>query len=227
MEGNFFTRAFQTVKSIYRVYHRQREGYQSLKSEVALGSENRANPKGAENELEKARQLEQELAQRTKRFHTSNNYEDMQEAVKNYRVFLENLRQRLEDSGKDLKLMDAMLLPKEEALPRIMDSVITLEDLNEMQRLSKQMKRTAETYLNGKDLNREYEPYTQNRIEAAKVVKSFGENGSTFSEEETQTLERNQHRAQEAINRRFGDVLEAEGYQEPKKEEQQLPNPMN
>ena len=123
--------------------------------------------------------------------------------------------------------MDAMLLPREEALPRIMDSVITLEDLNEMQRLSKEMKRTAETYLNGKDPNREYAPYTQNRIDAAKVVKDFGEKGSAFSEEEIQTVDRNQHRAQEAINRRFGDVLEAENYEEPKKEEQQLPNPMN
>ena len=227
MEGNFFTRAFQTVKSIYRVYRQQQEGYKSLKSAVALGSDNRANPKGAEAELEKARQLELALAQRTKRFHSSGKYEDMQEAVKNYRVFLENLRQRLEDSGKDIKLMDSMLLPREEALPRIMDSVITLEDLNEMQRLSKEMKRTAQTYLNGKDLNREYEPYTQNRIEAAKVVKTFGEKGSAFSEEEIQTVDRNQHRAQEAINRRFGDVLEAEGYQEPKKEEQQLRNPMS
>ena len=48
-----------------------------------------------------------------------------------------------------------------------------------------------------------------------------------FSEEEIQTVDRNQHRAQEAINRRFGDVLEAENYEEPKKEEQQLRNPMN
>ena len=60
-----------------------------------------------------------------------------------------------------------------------------------------------------------------------KVVKDFGEKGSAFSEEEIQTVDRNQHRAQEAINRRFGDVLEAENYEEPKKEEPQLPNPMN
>lgn len=222
MEGNFFTRAFQSVKSIYRMYRRQREEYKSLKSEVAIGSDNRANPKGAESELNKARQLERELAQRTKRFHSSDNYDKMQESVKNYRVFLENLQQRLEYSGKDLKLMDAMLLPREEALPRIMDSVVTLEDLNEMQRLSKQIKASAETYLKGKNLNRQYEPYTQNRIDAAKVVKTFGENGSRFSEAEIETVGRNQHRAQEEINRRFGDVLEAEGYQEPKKPEPQL-----
>ena len=89
------------------------------------------------------------------------------------------------------------------------------------------MKRTAETYLNGKDSNREYAPYTQNRIDAVKVVKDCGEKGAAFSEEEIQTVDRNQHRAQEAINRRFGDVLEAENYEEPKKEEPQLPNPMN
>ena len=40
-------------------------------------------------------------------------------------------------------------------------------------------------------------------------------------------MDRNQHQAQEAINRRFGDVLEAENYEEPKKGEPQLPNPMN
>ena len=221
LAGNFFTRAFQTVKSIYRMHRKQKEAYKSLKSAVAIGSDNRANPKGAEIELDRARQLEAELNNRTKRFHSSSNYEKMQTAVKNYRVFLENLHQRLDNAGKDLKMMDAMIIPREDAIPRIMDSVVTLDDLNEMQRLSKQIKTAAETYLNGKDPNQPYEAYTQNRIDAAQVVKTFGENGSRFSEAETETVERNQHRAQEEINRRFGDVLEAEGWTEPKQPEPQ------
>jgi hypothetical protein len=220
LEGNFFTRAFQTVKSIYRMYRKQTEEYKSLKSEVALGSDNRANPKGAERTLDKARQLEEELDRRTKRFHSSTEYENMQEAVKNYREYLEGLKRRLGDAARDKEMMDGMLLPKEDAIPRIMDSVITLEDLNEMQRLSKAMKDTAQIYLDKKG-DRQYEDYTQNRIEVARVVREMGEKGSKFSESEMNTMERNQHRAQEEINRRFGDVLEAEGWKEPKKENQQ------
>ena len=223
LEGNFFTRAFQTVKSIYRMYRNQREEYKSLKSEVALGSDNRANPKGAESELDKARQLETVLKNRTKRFHTSTEYENMQEAVKNYREYLENLHQRLGAAARDMEMMDGILLPKEDAIPRIMDSVITLEDLNEMQRLSKAMKDTAQIYLDKKG-DRRYEDYTKNRIDAARVVREMGEKGSKFSESEMNTMERNQHRAQEHINRRFGDVLEAEGWKEPQKQNDQPQN---
>ena len=223
LEGNFFTRAFQTVKSIYRMYRKQREEYKSLKSEVALGSDNRANPKGAERTLDKARQLEEELGRRTKRFHSSTEYENMQEAVKNYREFLEGLQERLGDAAKDMERMDNTLLPSEDAIPRIMESVVTLEDLNEMQRLSKAMKDTARIYLDKKG-DRRYEDYTQNRIDAARVVLQMGENGSRFSEAETETVERNQHRAQEKINRRFGDVLEAENWKEPQKQNDQPQN---
>ena len=220
VEGNLFSRAIQTVSTLYRVYAKQKEGYKALKSKVALGSDNRANPKGAENELEKARQMEAELNRRTKRFHSSTEYENMQEAVKNYREYLENLHQRLGAAARDMEMMDDMLLPREDAIPRIMESVVTLEDLNEMQRLSKAMKDTARIYLDKKG-DRRYEDYTKNRIDAARVVLQMGENGSRFSEAETETVERNQHRAQEEINRRFGDVLEAEGWKEPKKENQQ------
>lgn len=216
-EANFFTRAVQSVRSIYRLHRRQKEDYKSLKSDVALGSDNRANPKGAETELDRARQLEAELKNRTKRFHTSKEYENMQEAVKNYRKYLEGLQRRIRDAERQMKHMDDMLLPREEAIPQIMDSVITLDDLNEMQRLSKAMKNSAQTYLDKKG-NGRYETYTQNRIDAALVVQQMGENGSRFSEAETETVERNQHRAQEEINRRFGDVLEAEGYEEPKRQ---------
>ena len=217
LEGNFFTRAFQTVKSIYRMYRNQREEYKSLKSEVALGSDNRANPKGAERTLDKARQLEEELDRRTKRFHSSTEYENMQEAVKNYREYLENLHQRLGAAARDMEMMDDMLLPREDAIPRIMESVVTLEDLKEMQSLSKAMKDSAQVYLDKKG-DRQYEDYTQNRIDAARVVREMGEKGSKFSESEMNTMERNQHRAQEEINRRFGDVLEAEGWKEPQKQ---------
>jgi hypothetical protein len=85
------------------------------------------------------------------------------------------------------------------------------------------MKDTAQIYLDKKG-DRRYEDYTKNRIDAARVVLQMGENGSKFSEAETETVERNQHRAQEQINRRFGDVLEAEGWEEPQKQNDQPQN---
>ena len=140
----------------------------------------------------------------------------MQEAVKNYREYLEVLKRRLGDAAKDIERMDNMLLPSEDAIPRIMDSVITADDLKEMQRLSKAMKDSAQVYLDKKG-NRQYEDYTQNRIDVARVVREMGEKGSKFSESELNTMERNQHRAQEKINRRFGDVLASENWRAPQK----------
>ena len=232
--GNLFTRAYNAVRKISSFYKEQKEAYKSLRSEIAIGSGNRALPSKAKSELDKATQLEQLLRDRTEKNRTSKEFEAMHDAVTNYRIFHEELQKRLKDAGKDVKDLDDMLRQKdediamlqgsgenkeqiellkqqkEENIARIMDSVITMDDLSEMQRLSMIMKSTAQKYLNKKG-NREYKPYTQARIEAAHAVLDFA--GDGLSDEEVDLAERNQRRAHEEIARRFGDVLEKEGWE--------------
>ncbi len=57
----------------------------------------------------------------------------------------------------------------------------------------------------------DYEDYTKDRIAAARILLELGTQGAKIREDEIETAARNQHRAQEEINRRFGDLLEQQG----------------
>lgn len=230
--GNTFSKAFSGITGMREQFLTQKKEYSSLRSAVAIGAGNRAHPSGVDEELKKARQMEGVLKNRTKRFHSSGNYEKMQTAVKNYRVFQERLQARLKEANEGMQMIDALIVDRtnERELFTPMDGVVTVDDLNEMQRLSREMRDAAKDYLVGKGiLPREnedrprrrvedYEDYTKDRIEAAKILLELGTQGAKIREAEIETAARNQHRAQEEINRRFGDLLEQQGWQPPEPE---------
>ena len=64
----------------------------------------------------------------------------------------------------------------------------------------------------------DYEDYTKDRIAAARILLELGTQGAKIREDEIETAARNQHRAQKEINRRFGDLLEQQGWQPPEPE---------
>ena len=213
-EGNFFGRAWRQVRAIPHNYENQKKAYRELKAETAIGTGNRALAVTVDQELEKARQMEQTLKDRTKRFHSSGNYDKMQEAAANYLAFQERLQQRLTGEEPELRDVD----------PQADLPVVTTEDLQKMQELSRAMRVSAEVYLRGKGIlpKREgenprhtlddYEPYTQRRIEAAQTLLEFGRSGERIKENEIEVASRNELRARERLDRRYGDKLEQEGW---------------
>lgn len=213
-EGNFFGRAWRQVRAIPHNYENQKKAYRELKAETAIGTGNRALAVTVDQELEKARQMEQTLKDRTKRFHSSGNYDKMQEAAANYLAFQERLQQRLTGEEPELRDVD----------PQADLPVVTTEDLQKMQDLSRAMRASAEVYLRGKGIlpKREgenprhtlddYEPYTQRRIEAAQTLLEFGRSGERLKENEIEVASRNELRARERLDRRYGDKLEQEGW---------------
>ena len=213
-EANLFSRVWRQVCAIPTNYKNQKKTYRELRSEIAIGTGNRALAVTVDQELEKARQMEQTLKDRTKRFHSSGNYDKMQEAAANYLAFQERLRQRLTGEEPELRDVD----------PQADLPVVTTGDLQKMQDLSRAMRASAEVYLRGKGIlpKREgenprhtlddYEPYTRQRIEAAQTLLEFGRAGERIKENEIEVASRNELRARERLDRRYGDKLEQEGW---------------
>lgn len=94
-----------------------------------------------------------------------------------------------------------------------------------MSKTQEESRPTIENYLKGKGIlpkkeggapkhqTEEYKEYTRNRIYAAQELLRIGKEGEQLSDEETQTAERNQHRALENVNRLLGGKLEHERYE--------------
>ena len=231
VSANFFTKARNMVSSIPAAYKKQikNKPYVPLRSEKPIGSRNRALPDTLRKELEYARTFEDILDRRTKRFHSSNNYEKMQKAVLNYKEFLTKVQNRIKDANN--KKDDLHMLNYDEnklsQLTFPMDAVITVDDLIEMQRLSIEMRDAAKKYLIGKKIlpkveggvpertDDDYEEYTRNRISAARSLLEFGSQGVRIREDESETAMRNQRRAQEEINDLVADVVEHELHWDP------------
>ena len=205
--GNFISKALRTIKTIYYAYNRQTEQYRSLRSNFALGSENRGNPGSPRVEAAKGKILGDRMRQCTSFGRTSSEYQAIQTAVAKYTDFQEKLSQRIYSAHQSLNPKDLNQLDSQQDRDMLFDCVVTFADLQEMQELTQAMRTAAQTYLNKKGPEKSnYSTYTKNRIEVAEEVLKFCRN---ISSNELDTATRNEQRMLENARQSFGMTLEA------------------
>ncbi len=212
--GNFFTKAGYALPCIRSFFRKQRAKgiqYTPLRSERAIGEDNRAIPSNLSAKLKEMENLEIELSSATDGNRTSPHFEKMHNAVKDCVKFYRDLNTRISnaktqlENGLTQEQKDQQLTPDQIAR----DTIITIEDLHEMQELNRELQNTAQDYLGTKKPNKKYKPYTETRIELAGLVLLTGKTGSKISEKEIETSVRNERELLEQYNREIGDRLEA------------------
>lgn len=179
----------------------QKKAYQSLKSSVAIGSDNRALPEAQAKEATKARKMAEMLQKRTTQGRSSPQYDAMLEAVEEYALFQLQLRRRIEAARKERSDPDAPY-----------ESIVTTQDIQRMRELSRKVKDSSQAYLTHKGGGLHI-GYTAKRIEAAKLALEMGEQGAKLRTEELDIAEHNEKLALEEVNRRVGDKLESSGWE--------------
>lgn len=179
----------------------QKKAYQSLKSDTAIGMDNRALPGVQAKEATKARKMAELLQKRTTQGRSSPQYDAMQEAVEEYALFQLQLRRRIEQAAKDLNDPDAPY-----------ESIVTTQDIQRMRELSQNVKDTAQAYLTHKGGGLHI-GYAAKRIEAAKMALEMGDQGAKLRTDELDAAERSEKAALEEVNRRVGNKLESSGWE--------------
>lgn len=196
---NTFALADSAIKGMKGRWQEQENAFRDLSATIAAGVKNRANRSTAAREQRKASDLERILDKRTWWGFSSENYRNMQTAVKNYLEAQKQLAERLRAANS------------EEAKRRsdyrgARDAVVTQQDLQRLQQLSQRMKQTAQAYLNGKLVDgvvpADASPYTKKRIEIARQVLDYGTQGATIRPEETRKALANEAEAAENIAKR-------------------------
>ena len=195
--ANIFATAVSPIFDMGKDYANQKEAYRSLKSEIAIGADNRAIPAAQGKHASAARKLAELLEQRTTQGRSSPQYDAMQEAVEKYALFQLQLRNRMEEAAKDQKDPDA-----------VYDSIVSSQDLEQMRQLGLKIKETAQAYLTHKGGGL-HVGYTAKRIEAAKLALAFGSKTAQLSDVELESAERNEKDALAELRQRAGDSLEA------------------
>ena len=205
MEGNgsatknTYALALSSVAGMHEKWEAQEKDFRDLTETIAAGVKNRANPSTAAREQKKAAGLQSVLGKRTWWGFSSGNYRSMQTAVKNYMEAQKQLSERLKAANSE----DAK---RSSAYHGAMDAVVTQADLERLRQLSQRMREAAQTYLNGKLVNGEVpanaSDYTKSRIEVARQVLEYGQQGAAIRPEETRKAEANEAEARKHINER-------------------------
>ena len=192
---------------------KQNKAFETLKSEVAIGEDNRANPGAIKRQQKKADKLYDEMGKRTNFWKffwkSSKNYDDMEAAMKNYKNYQKELLTRLELA------QDPKYTGKNKNANRNFDreAVVTQDDLKKLQELGQKVYDASDKYLGGKQGKafNEMSPYEQKRYEIGQMSKTFGEQAKKeLSVEELKTLAANEKLAQENEERTAGNKREAE-----------------
>ena len=172
------------------------------KDPAAIGSENRATEAGVYGQVLKAKELRKLLSDRTSFWRgSSENYNDIDRALKAYQTEQEKLARRLKTMGMKAKGDDPS--PKAQV-----EQYVTRFDIDKMKKSLLQVKAAADKYaqekraeLAGKHKRLEDDPYAKARIEAAEQISRFAEKSQTLSAEEKEFLASNERRALEQIAR--------------------------
>ena len=177
-------------------WEKQEEDFRDLTETIAAGVKNRANRSTAAREQKKAAELQKVLDKRTWWGFSSGNYRNMQTAVKNYLQAQKQLTERLKAANSE----DAK---RSSAYHGAMDAVVTQADLERLRQLSQRMQEAAQTYLNGKLVNGQVpenaSDYTKSRIEIARQVLEYGQQGAEIRPEETRKAQANEAEARKQI----------------------------
>ena len=224
MEGqdptNLFAQVQENLRDMKMLYEEQEarrkkenKEFETLKSEVAIGEDNRANPGAIRRQQQKADKLYNEMDKRTNFWKffwkSSKKYEDMETAMKNYKNYQKELLTRLELA------QDPNYTGKKKNASRNFDreAVVSKEDLEKLQELGQKVYDTAKIYTDGK-AGKSYNDmgtYEKRRYDIGQMSKSFGEQAKKpLTVEELKTLAANEKLAKENEERTAGNKKEAE-----------------
>ena len=218
--ANLFAHVEGNLIEMNKLYNEQKaqrlkdkKEWETLKSEVAIGEENRANPGSVRKMGEKADKLYKEMDKRTNPWKlfwkSSPAYEKMQKAMKDYTTYKKQLLDRLE-LAQDPNYTGK---PKNAGRNFDKEAVISKEDLEKLQKLGQAVYDTSTAYTEGKagiDMDHA-KPYVKNRYEIGIASKQFGEQAKkALTEEEFKTLAKNEKLAEENEARTKGNQKEAE-----------------
>lgn len=185
----------------------------TLKSEIAIGSDNRANPGAIVKNAEQAEKLNKEMDKRTNPWKlfwkSSPAYERMEKATQDYFKYQRQLKERLE-LAKDPAYTGRS---KNAARNFDREAVVTREDMDKMRDLAKKMYEAANTYCEGKkNLNLETaSPYQKTRLEIGQMARDFAKKAmGKVTEKEKETLDENEKLAQENETRTRVNKMEAQ-----------------
>ena len=191
--GNAFSFAVSQITNMSRTWQKQEKEFKDLTRTIGAGIRNRAYRSTAARERNKAADLQSVLGKRTWWGFSSENYRNVQTAVKNYLEAQKQLAERL-------KAANSEEAKRSSAYRSAMDAVVTQADLERLRQLSQRMKEAAQTYLNGKLVNGQIPAnagdYTKSRIEIAQQVLEYGRQGSEIRPEETRKAQANEAEAQ-------------------------------
>ncbi len=167
-----------------------------------IGSDNRATEAGVYGQVLKAKAYRKLLSDRTSFWHgSSDNYTEIEKALKAYQTEQEKLQQRMQTSREQLRNGDES--PKAQV-----EQYVTRFDIEKMKKSLLQVKAAADKYaqekraeLAGKHKTLDDDPYAKARIEAAEEISRFAEKSQTLSQEEKEFLASNERRSLEQIAR--------------------------
>ena len=196
--SNIFTRVMSCIEQI--ALFRRRKGINPKKEPVTeVGNENRATRGGVLSQVNKSNSALEMLAKATKTGRTSQNYKDVEAALKEYRDFQKKLLDRMEDAGKKIQkgnTEDPEVFQKQR---------VSSGDLAEMREKIRKVKEAANKYLTEKieDLGGEENAskYEKKRINSVRLVFQFAEEGLELKPEEREQLQINQRRTTEEVVR--------------------------
>ena len=196
-----------------------------------IGSTNRATEAGVAGQILKAAAFSQKLSDCTSfwRGSSSQNYLDLEKAVKDYKDLQVKIRNRMRQMKEKAAEGDA-------SPETLYGQYVTLFDLNEMKKSLKKLKAAANKYADeklaklkadGKTIDSD--KYIKDRIEAAQEISRFAEEGMKTSPEEKESLASNARRSTEQYARK---KTEAEKAKEKAEENDDLilhkePEPAN
>ncbi|MBR5642405.1 MAG: hypothetical protein IKW92_09785 [Firmicutes bacterium] len=217
---NLFAHVKDNLQEMHAMYEeqeaeRQKEHkeFETMKSEVAIGEDNRANPGAIRRQQQKADKLYNEMDKRTNFWKffwkSSKKYEDMETAMKNYKNYQKELLTRLELA------QDPNYTGKSKNANRNFDreAVVSKEDLEKLQELGQKVYDTAKIYTDGKAAKNvdDMGSYERKRFEIGNMSKAFGKQAKKpLTVEELKTIAANEKLAQENEERTAGNKKEAE-----------------
>ena len=164
-----------------------------------VGSENRATEAGIYGQYKFAGQIEKKLKDKTSFFRgsSSQNYKDIEEAVRDYAKLQLQIRKRINDCKKKAEAGDA-------SPDTIFGQYVTGFDLGKMREGLQKMKTAADKYavekraeLTGKGMTLEDDKYIKARIELAEEISRYAGEHLNMSADEKATLESNDRRSME------------------------------
>ena len=203
---NYFERTIYEVTNMKQTYKDRKKDFEKLASDIAIGESNRAIDGGLDRGQAQSQKLLDKMNSVTNRHFwqlhhgTSEEFEEMREAVEEYQRFQQELINRIKEANKPEHIDDPDFAQK---------SYVNDRDLVKLSKLSKEMELKADAYLQKKGNEEEItNPYTKSRVQVAKMVKEFGKKGSEISKEEKESAHKNEARADERFGRAINKQLD-------------------